>query len=152
MMTRKPFGLALTAGVLSLLLGTGGLYAQGSEKHPAYLQALSNLKLARALLEKTPSTQKLDGKEAAALAEIDATIGDLNKASVVGGKPALSPRVSDAKLDRTKRFREALKLLAMARKEIKEEKTEPATGLKVRSEKHLKKASRLVDDEIRHLT
>jgi hypothetical protein len=134
---------ALTAGfVLSTLSG----FAQG--QHPAYLHALTDLRTARAHLER-PDHGALRAQEKAAIHEIDETIADIKKASIDDGKDLSAHPPVDAKLDWPGRVHRAIELLDKAHSDIsKEEDNKFAQGLQQRALGHIDAARRHAQDAI----
>ena len=141
MMNLQTFAGALSLGILGLVLSTSGTYAMGADKHSDSLQALANLQQAKALL----------GNEPSAIAEINAAIAELEKSNPSLGKKKPVLAMPPNKMERNNRFREVLKLLAKAKQEIKDESDESLI-LKAKSERHVQKAYKIIDEQVRHLS
>ncbi len=133
-----------TVLVLGFLLASGPVFAAGAAKYPAYAHALADLRAAKSLLEKGGVTESAGEKKA--LREINLTIDDLRKATLDGSS---APEAPDATVQKANRLGSALHLLAKAEKDIRVQKGEPSVGFKSRTEQHLKKAYRLVE-ELKH--
>lgn len=130
-----------------LALGAGNAAAQG--KQPAYLHALSDLRAARAHLEKHDGGE-LREEEKEAIHQIDEAINEIKKASIDDGKDLNDHPPVDAGLDHTGRLHRAKQLLEKAHQDIAhEEDNSFAQGLQQRSFGHMDKAIHEVDDAIR---
>ena len=132
---------------LFLSFGSGNVFAQG--RHPAYLHALSDLRAARAHLERHDSGE-LRHEEKEAIHAIDDAISEIKKASIDDGKDLNDHLPVDAGLDYTGRLRRAKELLLKARQDIShEEDNSFAQGLQQRAYGHIDKAIHEVDEAIR---
>jgi hypothetical protein len=122
--------------VLSIIIPVAS-FAGFFGDHPHYVQALSDLGYARALIEHGDAP-KVMAAEQDAVHELDLSISEIKQAARDDWKPLeLHPRV-DSKLDRQGRFREALKVLARAHNDIcREEDGRAAAGLRNRAVGHL---------------
>ncbi len=86
-------------------------------EHPHYLHALSDLRMARALLAH-PAEGNVMREESIAIEEIDHAIGEIRRASIDDGKdPNFRPPVDPA-LDYRGRLRRALELTEEARTDL----------------------------------
>ena len=114
-------------------------------KHPYYVHALSDLRTARAYLER-PSTERVLDDEVRALEQIDAAIHELKVAAIEDGKnPARHPPI-DTQLRRTDRFHKAMELLHSAREDCEHEEDDPAArGMRNRAIEHIEKAHHAVE-------
>ncbi len=104
-------------------------------KHPAYLHALSDLRDARAHLER-PANVKRSTKwdEKVAIQKIDNAIGTIKKASIDDGKNLSDHVAIDASLDWNGRMHHALELVQKAHADVNEEEdNEYAQHLKKRA-------------------
>jgi tetratricopeptide (TPR) repeat protein len=110
--------------------------------HPAYLHALTDLRVARWELQKRGGDPEMKWDEAVAIAQIDACIGEIKKAAIDDGKDLNDhPKEDAGKLDRRARLHDALKLLRNAHKDINEREDNLfAKGLRDRALAHLNKA------------
>jgi hypothetical protein len=108
--------------------------------HPSYLHALTDLRHARAHLEK-PAKPTVMWDEATAIREIDAAINEIKKASIDDGKPLRDHPPVDAGMDHVGRLRRALELLRNAKRDIDEhESNDFAHGLRKRANDHIQLA------------
>ena len=121
--------------VLFFALGSGNVAAQG--RHPAYLHALSDLRAARAHLERHDGGE-LRHEEKEAIHAIDNAINEIKKASTDDGKDLNDHPPVDAGLDYTGRLRRA-----------NEEDNTFAQGLQQRAFGHIDKAIHEVNESIR---
>ncbi len=132
---------------LVFLLATGNSVAQG--KHPAYLHALTDLRHARAHLQRTDGGE-LRHEEHEAIREIDAAIDEIKRAAIDDGKDVNDHPPVDAGLDHPGRLHRAMELLNKAHQDIeKEEDNSFAQGLQQRAFGHIDKAKHEVGEAIR---
>ncbi len=118
-------------------------------KHPAYLHALTDLRHARAHIEKRGGDAEMKWDEQTAIREIDAAIGEIKKASIDDGKNLNDHPPVDVKADRAGRLHRALELLRKAHKDVSEkEDNNFAEGLKDRALHHLNEAINFVEQGI----
>jgi hypothetical protein len=104
-----------------------------AEAHPAYLHALSDLRLARSLLERRGGDRAMKWDERAAIASIDRAIGDIRQAAIDDAKNPQDHPAVDAREPRAGRLHRALAALRAAREDIgKEEDNAFANGLRAR--------------------
>jgi len=107
------------------------------DKHPAYLHALTDLRAARAHLEK-PAGAKIAWDEHKAVGEIDAAIKEIKDASIDDGKPLEDHPPIDAGIAWGGRLQKAFDLVSTARADIdKREDDKFARGMKRRAIKRL---------------
>jgi hypothetical protein len=140
--------LALACALGALLL-PAAMFAQAPGKHPAYLHALSDLRMARAYLSAPNPNGMVDNNASQAIQQIDAAIGELKKASIDDGKNPNSHMPVDAHLDRTNRFHKAQELLDQAHADVAREEDDPAAvGLQGRIIKHIDAAHGFVANAI----
>jgi hypothetical protein len=115
-------------------------------KHPAYLHALTDLRHARAHLDKLSPSDHVDAEEQHAIGEIDRAIEEIKKASIDDGKDLNDHPPVDAHMDRAGRYHRALELLDKAHNDIAREEDDPSTrGLRDRALHHIDEAHRIVD-------
>ena len=117
-------------GAMALVLSLPGSALAG-QKHPGYMRTMDDLRLARALLQRTNEAQTLNGSQDevsltignidAAMAEIDKEIGADRK------KPHDLPRI-DARMPWADRLSKSLKLLEMAQQDCRTEKENSGDG------------------------
>jgi hypothetical protein len=143
---RFVFPALLFAFVLALVCGNAE--AQGG-KHPAYLHALTDLRHARAHLQR-PDGGALREEEKEAIHQIDEAINEIKRASVDDGKDLDDHPPVDAGMDRTGRFRRAKELLEKARQDISHEEDNGfAQGLQQRAFGHIDRAIHEINEAIR---
>jgi hypothetical protein len=107
-------------------------------KHPHYLHALSDLRVARWMLEHRPGDAAVSGQEDVAITEIDAAIGEMKKAAWFDGKDVHDHPKVDSPPDRPGRLHKALELLREAHGDVAREEDDPETrGLRDRAIGHL---------------
>ncbi len=119
--------------------------------HPAYLHALSDLRLARAYLDQIawPPVQR---DEEHAIREIDAAIGEIKRASIDDGKNLEDHLRIDVRMRPDGRFRKALELLDKAHNDTARGEDVPqARGMRDRALHHIDEAHNTVDDAIRRV-
>jgi hypothetical protein len=124
--------------LLAATVSGGRLHADVPGPHPAYLHALSDLRLARAYLERWSPDEHVDANEQRAIGEIDAAIGEVKHASIDDGKNLDDhPRI-DTHIPRGDRFRKAEKLLEKAHHDLdKAEDVPQSRGLRDRALVHI---------------
>lgn len=117
--------------------------------HPYYLHALSDLRYARALLDRLGSDDAVDNDSMRAIREIDAAIGEIKRASIDDGKDLSDHPPIDAQVRRTDRFHKAVEVLTKVHNDLNREEDDPAArGLKARAIQHVDEAHRAVDHAI----
>jgi hypothetical protein len=124
------------------LNATNRAVAAGSQgAHPAYLQALSDLRAARWLIDHRPGNWQQSVDEGAAVREIDAAMNEIKKASIDDGKNVNDhPQVQEVQ-DRGGRLRQAIDLLKKTRGDVNQRETDGfAQGLKARALQHIDEA------------
>ena len=122
------------------------------QAHPAYLHALTDLRHARALLER-PAKSDVKWDENTAIREIDAAINEIKQASIDDGKPLEDHPPVDAKMHHRDRLRKAEELLHKAAADIDEKEDNGwAKGLRGRANGHIHNAEHAVHEamEDRH--
>jgi tetratricopeptide (TPR) repeat protein len=121
--------------------------------HPAYLHALSDLRDARAHLERFTGSDHLNDEEQHAIDEIDKAIGEIKRASIDDGKNLEDHPPVDTHLGHRGRYHRALELLDKAHNDIaREEDDHWARGLRNRALGHIDEAHRVVDHIINRWT
>jgi hypothetical protein len=128
-------------------------FAQG--QHPAYLHALTDLRHARANLERDheghsgPLPPIRTSAPEKAIHEIDEAIDAIRKASIDDGKNLNDHPPVDAKLDWRGRLHRALELINKAHNDVAgEEDNGFAQGLQRRAIDHIDKAHRHIEEAI----
>ncbi|HEY1482827.1 MAG TPA: hypothetical protein VGF19_08900 [Candidatus Acidoferrum sp.] len=132
---------------LFLAITPGNAAAQG--RHPAYLHALSDLRAARAHLER-PDHGELKHEEKEAVHQINEAIDEIKKAAVEDGKDIDDHVSVDSGLDWPGRLHRAMELLNKAHQDLEhEEDNQFAVGLQQRAFEHIDKARHEVGEAIR---
>jgi hypothetical protein len=117
--------------------------------HPRYLHALSDLRAARAHIERRQGDPQVKWDEHKAVAEIDAAIREIKQAAIDDGKNLNDHPPIDVKLDWNGRLHHSLELLRSAHNDVKEgESNDFARGLKDRALGHIDAAMRFVEQGI----
>src|ERR1700722_9147451 len=117
-------------------------------EHPAYLHALSDLRDARAHLERQDGGERKE-QERKAIEEIDAAINEIKHASIDDGKNINDHVPVDAHLDWPGRLHRALELLDKAHRDAsQEEDNRFAEGLQARAIGHIDRAHHHVEEAI----
>jgi hypothetical protein len=123
-----PSALALAA------FATGSASADQPGKHPAFLHALSDLRYARANLQRKGGDAEAKWDEARAIGDIDDAIKKIKDAAIDDGKNLSDHPGVDASLHRKGRLHHALEALNAAHRDVsKEEDNGFAQGLKKRA-------------------
>jgi hypothetical protein len=116
--------------------------------HPAYLHALTDLRTARAHLQR-PDGGALRDQENKAIHEIDQAIAEIKKASIDDGKDLNDHPPVDAGLGWPGRLHRALELLDKAHRDVTQEEDNAfAQGLQARAILHIDKAHHHVEEAI----
>ncbi|HTR49578.1 MAG TPA: hypothetical protein VMJ10_02660 [Kofleriaceae bacterium] len=112
--------------------------ADAPAQHPAYLHALSDLRLARALLQRPTRNGAVKWDENTAIREIDGAIREIKGAALDDGKPLEDHPPIDAGIEWGGRLQKAFDLVSAARADIdKREDDRFARGMKRRAIKRL---------------
>jgi hypothetical protein len=118
-------------------------------EHPAYLHALSDLRDARAHLERPGGGERKE-QERKAIEEIDAAIFEIKRASIDDGKNINDHMPVDSRLDWPGRLHRAVELLDKAHSDVaREEDNRFAEGLQARAIEHIDRAHHHVEEAIR---
>jgi hypothetical protein len=116
--------------------------------HPAYLHALTDLRAARANLQR-PDGGELREQEKKAIHEIDDAIGEIKKAAIEDHKDIDDHPPVDAHLEWGGRLRRALELLDKAHNDVAHDEDNGfAQGLQARALEHIDKAHHHVKEAI----
>jgi len=138
-------------GVLALLVAMPMLSSAKPappREHPAYLHALTDLRHARAHLER-PDGGELREQERATIREIDAAIAEIKRASIEDGKDLNDHPPVDAKMDWRGRLHRAIELIDKAHRDVSEEEDNQfVQGLQQRALMHIDKAHHHVEEAI----
>ena len=115
-------------------------------EHPHYLHSLSDLRHARALLDKLAMNEHRDELEQQAIERIDAAIKTIKEASIDDHKNLNDHPPIDAHLTRSDRYKRALELLDAAHRDVTMEEDNPnSQGLQGRVIAEIDKAHHLVE-------
>jgi hypothetical protein len=132
--------------VFLLAVSTALTWADEPGRHPAYLHALTDLRHARAHLDRLTPSDRIDNEEQRAIDEIDRAIGEIKNASIDDGKNLNDHPGVDARMGRQGRYHRALELLDKAHNDIAREEDDPSSrGLRDRALHHIDEAHRIVD-------
>jgi hypothetical protein len=119
------------------------------QAHPAYLRALSDLRNARANLERKGGDHQMRWDEHVAIGAIDRAIGAIKQASVDDGKPLDEHPPVDAHDPRAGRLHKALAALQAARADVAQEEDNAfANGLRARGLHEIDDAIRATQEGI----
>ena len=137
-------------GMLPLLMLIGAAAmpasAQGLPgKHPGYLHALTDLRMARWFLYHQPGDRKVYAGEDVAIQEIDAAIHEIKRASINDGKDISDHPNIDVK-EHGSRLLRAIETLNKAQSDIDRDEDNPeARDLRHRALSHIERATRAAD-------
>jgi hypothetical protein len=121
----------------------------GPAAHPAYLHALTDLRMARALLMRPARDAEVKWDENRAIARLDAAIREIREAAIDDGKPIEDHPPVDARLRHRDRIRAAIDLLDKAARDIEEREDNGfARGLRGRALGHIRDAVRFSREAI----
>jgi hypothetical protein len=143
--------LKLSLALFGLLLAIPAVLSATPDpprEHPAYLHALTDLRHARAHLQR-PDGGELREQEKKAIHEIDEAINEIKKASIDDGKDLNDHPPVDAHMPWGGRLHRALELLDKAHHDVSEEEDNAfAQGLQERALLHIDKAHHHVEEAI----
>ncbi len=115
--------------------------AEEPAKHPAYLHALTDLRTARAQLQRPTRDSAVRWDENTAIREIDAAIKEIKEAAIEDGKDLEDHPPVDAAMDWSGRLGRSLELVQSARNDVSQKEDDKfARGLKKRAVSHLDRA------------
>jgi hypothetical protein len=121
---------------------------QPPREHPAYFHALTDLRHARAHLQR-PDGGELREQERIAIREIDEAINEIKRASIEDGKNIDDHPPVDSHLDWGGRLHRAAELLDKAHRDVSEEEDNRfADGLQARALRHIDEAHHHVEEAI----
>jgi hypothetical protein len=130
----------ITSFILALAFAFSAKVDAAPQQHPAYLHALSDLRDARAHLQR-PNGGALEQQEQAAIAEIDRAIHEIKAAAIDDGKNIDEHMPVDAQMPWGGRLHKALDLLDKAAADVNKGEADPAArGLKHRALEHIRLA------------
>jgi hypothetical protein len=117
-------------------------------RHPAYLRALEDLRLARAFLYRRDN-ERTEWDEKRAVHQIDEAIREIKEASIDDGKNIDDHPPIDTNVEWGGRLRKSLELVRKARADVNEEEDNQfARGLQARALEHIDRAVMLIEDGI----
>jgi hypothetical protein len=135
---KKPIAMTAISLCIGLVAVRTAFAGEQPGAHPAYLHALTDLREARANLEKRAGDAQMKWDENTAIKKIDDAINEIKKASINDGKDLKDHPPVDTKLDRKGRLHHALELLERSHKDIKEkESNNNDKGLQKRALEHI---------------
>ena len=138
----------LSAFVIALFATMTATAQPGQGHHPGYLHALSDLRAARAHLQR-PDGGELREQEKKAIHELSDAIDDIKKAAIDDGKDINYQPPIDVHLDWRGRLRKAIELIDKAHTDVaREEDNKFAQGLQQRALEHIDKAHHHVEEAI----
>ena len=138
-----PVAIALTALVAApASADQPKKHKQGREgEHPAFLHALSDLRFARANLERAGGDAHAKWDEREAIADVDGAVKKIKEAAYDDGKNLSDHPPVDATLNRPGRLHHALEALDAAHRDVSEEEDDAfVQKLKVRALKDIDSA------------
>jgi hypothetical protein len=133
---------------LCFCFAMGSIPSQAQEygRHPAYLHALSDLRLMRAYLDRLTPNDRIDDESVRAIEEIDAAIREIQEASIDDHKDLRDHMPIDARIQPVERYRKAREAGNAAWHDVnQEEDNSYARGLKHRALDHIEAANHIVD-------
>ena len=140
--------ISLIAAALAVLLPLASQKLLAEGHHPRYMHALSDLRFARALLQR-PNGGELGAQERDAIHDIDEAIHELKVAAIDDGKRLEDHEAVDPHWPWAGRLHKAREVLDRAIGDCSKEEDNPATqGLQARVLDHLHKAHHHVDEAI----
>ena len=141
----------LSIAIFGLLLAIPAVLSAKPEPprdHPAYLHALTDLRTARAHLQR-PDGGELHEQEREAVHEIDKAIDEIKKASIDDGKNIDQHEPVDAHLPWSGHLHQSRDLLDKAHHDVAQEEDNPETrGLQARVLQHIDRAHHHVDEAL----
>jgi hypothetical protein len=147
MKSLTKFAFAMLA-VLLFVPAYGSATPEPGRDHPAYLHALTDLRHARAHLERPGGGERKE-QEIKAIEEIDAAIAEIKRASVDDHKDLNDHPPVDAHMDWGGRLHRALELLDKAHHDVAEDEDNCfAQGLQHRALEHIDRAHHHVEEAI----
>jgi len=145
---KTAYKVLLTASVITFFVAMSAMAQPPQGRHPAYLHALTDLRDARAHLQR-PDHGELREQEKKAIHELDAAIDEIKKAAIDDGKDLNEHPPVDTRLDWPGRLHRAIELIDKAHNDIaREEDNRFAQGLQQRALEHIDKAHHHVEEAI----
>jgi len=141
--------LLSSAAALAAFFALSTVSGLAQIRHPGYLHALSDLRVARAHLER-PNHGELKQQERDAIHEIDEAIGEIKRASIDDGRDLSDHPPVEVRLDWSGRLHRALELLDRAHHDVaQEEDNRFAQGLQQRALEHIDRAHHHAEEALR---
>lgn len=140
--------IARHSALFALFLAACATLALADEpgRHPAYLHALSDLRHARANLDRLTPSDRLNDEEERAIAEIDRALWEIKQAAIDDGKNLNDHPPIDAHAGHRGRYHRAMELLDKAHNDIaREEDDQSVRGLRNRALQHIDEARRVIE-------
>jgi hypothetical protein len=134
----------------SFAISSISCHAESSGAHPAYLHALSNLRLMRAYLDRATADERIDDESLIAIDEIDSAIHEINIAAIDDGKNLQDHPPIDLHISRTDRFNRAIEAGNTALNEIKSEDDTSLETLKHHTIDHIARADNIIGHILEH--
>ncbi len=149
-MKRNPVMAAIGAVICAAsLMPAAPALADLPGRHPYYLHSLSDLRAARWMLEHRAGDALVSGHEDVAIQQIDATIHDLEAASIDDGKDLHDHPGVDLPPSHPGRLHRAAELLRKVHGDVDREEDDPtARDLRHHSLEHIDAAARQTDAAI----
>lgn len=123
----KVFHRAGCVALTVLVAACAGPRPAPAQEHPAYLHALSDLRLARAFLDR-PQEWNVMRDQHAAIQEIDEAIGEIKRASIDDHKDLYDHPPIDARFDHRGRLHHVMELLNSADRDLHSEEDNRAAA------------------------
>jgi hypothetical protein len=111
----RSFLMLSTVAAMTGLMAAPSLADSG--RHPHYLHALADLRMARALLEETDRRNVMEDQQEA-IYQIDAAVSQIKRAEIDDGKDLHDHPAIDANLDRPGRLHQAIVLVREANEDL----------------------------------
>ena len=124
-------------------------YSQPGGGHPFYLHALSDLRVARWMIEHRPGDWQASEDEFEAVRRIDAAINEIKRAAIDDGRDINDHASVDEHPGHMDRLRDAAEYLRRAQQDVNQDEDNMfADGLKARALMHINEAKRLTERAI----
>lgn len=114
---KRARGLLAIAAMAIIVASCAAPAPSRAQEHPHYLHALSDLRLARALLDRQQEWNVMRDQYAA-IGEIDHAIGEIKRASIDDHKDLYEHPPIDARLDHRGRLRRVMELLDSVERDL----------------------------------
>jgi hypothetical protein len=107
--------------------------ADAQPPHPAYIHALTDLRLARTYLDRLTPSERLDDAQVQAVHELEQAISEIKAASIDDGKDIGYHAPIDARIQPRDRFAKAHEALDAAMHDVQQPESDPRTQALQRS-------------------